>query len=82
MDYSPPGSSVHVDSPGNDTGVGFHVILQRDLPNPRIEPRASMLQVDSLQTEPPENSKYTDDTTVMAESEEELKGFLMRLREE
>ena len=35
----------------------------------------------SLQTEPPENSKYADDTTVMAESEEELKGFLMRLRE-
>ena len=28
------------------------------------------------------NLRYTDDTTLMAESEEELKGFLMRLKEE
>ena len=25
MDYSPTGSSVHVDSPGKNTGVGCHV---------------------------------------------------------
>ena len=28
------------------------------------------------------NLRYTDDTTLMAESEEELKGLLMRLRED
>ena len=28
MDCSPPGSSVHVDSPGKDTGVGWHALLQ------------------------------------------------------
>ena len=28
------------------------------------------------------NLRYTDDTTVMAESEEELKSFLMRVKEE
>ena len=28
MDYSPPGSSVHGDSPGKDTGVGCHFLLQ------------------------------------------------------
>ena len=28
------------------------------------------------------NLKYTDDTTLMAESEEELKSFLMRVKEE
>ena len=28
------------------------------------------------------NFKYTDDTTLMAESEEELKSFLMRVKEE
>ena len=28
------------------------------------------------------NLRYADDTTLMAESEEELKGFLMRLKEE
>ena len=28
MDFSPPGSSVHGDSPGKNTGVGCHVLLQ------------------------------------------------------
>ena len=28
------------------------------------------------------NLRYTDDTTLMAESEEELKGFLMKVKEE
>ena len=28
------------------------------------------------------NLRYTDDTTFMAESEEELKGFLMKVKEE
>ena len=28
------------------------------------------------------NLRYTDDTTLMAESEEELKSFLMKVREE
>ena len=28
MDCSPPGSSVHADSPGKNTGVGCHALLQ------------------------------------------------------
>ena len=28
MYYSPPGSSVHGDSPGKNNGVGFHALLQ------------------------------------------------------
>ena len=28
IDYSPPGSSVHGDSPGNNTGLGCHALLQ------------------------------------------------------
>ena len=28
MDYSPPGSSVHGDSPGKNTGVGCHALLR------------------------------------------------------
>ena len=32
MDCSPPGSSVHGDSPGKNTGVGCHVLLQRIFP--------------------------------------------------
>ena len=55
MDCNPPGSSVHGDSPGKDTGVG---ILQMgklgmpcpppgDLPNPGIEPGSPSLEADS-----------------------------------
>ena len=32
MDHSPPGSSVHGDSPGKNTGVGCHAFLQGILP--------------------------------------------------
>ena len=28
MDYSPPGSSIHGDSPDKNTGVGCHALLQ------------------------------------------------------
>ena len=28
MDFSPPGSSVHGGSPGKNTGVGYHFLLQ------------------------------------------------------
>ena len=32
MDCSPPGSSVHGDSPGKNTGMGCHALLQRIFP--------------------------------------------------
>ena len=32
MDYSPPGTSVHGDSQGKNTRMGFHALLE-DLPN-------------------------------------------------
>ena len=38
MDCSPPGSSVHGDSPGKNTGVGCHFLLRAIFPNPGIEP--------------------------------------------
>ena len=38
MDCSPPGSSVHGDSPGKSTGVGCH----GDLPHPGTEPMSLM----------------------------------------
>ena len=37
MDYSPPGSSVHGDPPGRNTGVGCCARLQGDLPSPGIK---------------------------------------------
>ena len=32
MDCSPPGSSIHGDSPGNNTGVSCHALLQGIFP--------------------------------------------------
>ena len=39
VDCSPPGSSIHGDSPGKNTGVGCHD-LSWDLPNSGIEPKS------------------------------------------
>ena len=38
MECSPPGSSVHGDSPGKNTGVGYHVLLQGIFPTQRLNP--------------------------------------------
>ena len=38
MDYSPPGSSVHGDSPGKNTGVGCHSLLQGIFPTQGLNP--------------------------------------------
>ena len=38
VDCSPPGSSVHVDSPGKNTGVGCHVLLQGIFPTQGSNP--------------------------------------------
>ena len=53
IDCSPPGSSVHWDSPGKNTRVGCHAFFQGMLPNPGIEPRSPALRVNSLLSEPP-----------------------------
>ena len=38
MDCSPPGSSVHGDSPGKNTGVGCYALLQRIFPTQGSNP--------------------------------------------
>ena len=38
MDYSPPGFSVHGDSPGKNTGVGCHACLQGIFPTQGLNP--------------------------------------------
>ena len=53
MDCSLPGSSVRGDSPGKNTGVGCHALLQGNLSNPGIQPKSPTLQADSLLSEPP-----------------------------
>ena len=46
-------------SPGQNTGMGSLSLLQRNLPNPGIEPRSPTLQADSLPAEPQEKPKNT-----------------------
>ena len=53
MDCSLPGSSVHGDSSGKNTGVGLPCPPPGDLPNPGIKPRSLALLTDSLLSEPP-----------------------------
>ena len=48
MDYSPPGSSVHGISPGRNSRVGGHFLLQGSLPDPGMEPLSPALQLGSL----------------------------------
>ena len=50
---SSPGSSVHGDSPGKNTGVGCHALLQGIFPTQGSNPRSPALQVDSSPPEPP-----------------------------
>ena len=38
-------------SPGKNTGMGCHFLLQEDLPDPEIKPRSPALQAESLQSE-------------------------------
>ena len=58
MDCSLLESSVHVDSPGKNTGVGFHALLQGIFPTQGLNP-GPVLQVDSLPSEPPGKPKNT-----------------------
>ena len=57
MDCSLPRFSVHGDSPGKNTGVGCHALLQGIFPTrwkgPGIKARSPALQVDSLLSEAP-----------------------------
>ena len=57
VDCSPPGSSVHGDSPGKYTGVGGHALFQGILPTQRLNLGLSHLQVDSLPSEPTGKTK-------------------------
>ena len=48
MDCSWPGSSVHGDSPGKNTGVGYHFVLQGIFPTQGSNPHLLYWHADSL----------------------------------
>ena len=54
LDCSPPGSSVHGDSPGKNTGVGCHALLQGIFPTQELNPGLPHCRwMDYLPSEPP-----------------------------
>ena len=52
MGCSPPGSSVHGNPPGKNTGLDLPCPSPGNLPSPGIKPRYTALQEDSLRPEP------------------------------
>ena len=44
-------ASLAWNSPGKNTGVGYHSLLQGSLPDPGIKPGSPTLQTDSLPSE-------------------------------
>ena len=54
MDCSPPGSSVHGDSPGKNTGVVCHALLYGIFPTQRSNPCLLHWQAGSLLLAPQE----------------------------
>ena len=52
MDCNPPGSSAHGDSPGKNTGVGCHFLLQGSFPIQGLNLHLLHWQVESLPSEP------------------------------
>ena len=57
MDCDPPGSFVHGDSPGENTGVVYHALLQGVFPAQQSNSGLPQLKVDSLLSEPPGKSR-------------------------
>ena len=73
MDCSPPGFSVHGGSPGKNTGVGCHSLLQEIFPNQGLNPGLPYCRhLDSLPSEPPGN-QITFKNKKVEESPDRLK---------
>ena len=70
------------DFPGKSTGVGCHCLFlytEYIMQNARIEETQAGIKIARRNIS---NFRYADDTTLMAESEEELKSLLMKVKEE
>ena len=73
MDCSLLGSSVQGNSPGKNTGVGCHFLLQGIfLTQESPAPGSPALQADSLLTELPRDCRINPDTPVLIQSGMEL----------
>ena len=66
------------DSPGKNTGVGCHFLLQGIFPGPGIEPRSPTLQTDNLTSEPPGDWSKTRGGTKSSGSPGSMDRFPMK----
>ena len=60
VDCRPPGSSVHGDSPGKNTGVGCHALLQKIFPSQESNPGLLHCKWILLPSEAPGKPKNTE----------------------
>ena len=76
MDCSPPGSSVHGDSPGKNTGLGCHTLLQGIFPTQGMNLHLLHWQAGSLPL-----SHLGPNQEQKEETLRSVKGLLARMRE-
>ena len=76
MDCSPPGSSVHGIVQARILEWGA-ISFSRGSSRPRDQTQVSRIAGRNIN-----NLRYADDTTLMADSEEELKSLLMKVKED
>ena len=82
MDCSPPGSSIHgiFQARVLEWGaIAFSIYAEYIMRNIRLEEAQAGIKIAGRNIN---NLRYADDTTLIAESEEELKSFLMKVKEE
>ena len=82
MDYSLPGYSIHGIFQARElewVAIAFSFYAENIIPNARLDETLAGNKIDGRNIN---NLRYTDDTTLMAETEEELKSLLMKVKEE
>jgi len=81
MDCSLPGSSVHGSFQERVLewgAIAFSVYAEYIMRNPGLDEAQAIIKIAGRNIN---NLRYADDTTLMAESEEELKSLLMKVKE-
>ena len=63
MNCGSPGSSVHGDSPGKNTGVSCHFPSPGDLPDPRDRTQVSRIAGRHFTSKPPTQRMYLNNTS-------------------
>ena len=82
MDYSLPGYSIHGIFQARElewVAIAFSFYAENIIPNARLGAAQAEIKIAGRNIN---NLRYADDTTLMAENEEELKNVLMKVKEE